>query len=1292
MITKDNLHKVLDKLGFVKSGALFLKHFPNHGCDIHVNFSEEKIVYPSNLDTGANTTTNFSQPENFVVLECVCRLLEKGYEPQTIFLEKSWTLGHTGKSGRADITVYDKDADGNPQQVYLIIECKRAGSDYKDARKEMFEDPDGKQLFSYWAQARSAKWLQLYASDYDEEKDEITFQEEVIRSYDDENVEALAKEDSSVLIFKNASTAQDAFIVWDETYSKKVYDNNIIFGSDATAYKIGNLPIKFGKLKPFRKEDGITDAFREILRHNSISDKENAFNKLLSLFICKFVDEEMHNNPDDIMYFQYVDGSDNYYKLYERLLGLFQIGMKDFLKEDVFYLENDYIRKTLDQFTGKRRNELEKELVDKFQKTKMLSCQVFAFREVYNEKLFLQNGKVLVEVVELFQNYRMAYTSKEQLLGDLFENLLNQGFKQEAGQFFTPIPITRFVWNSLPIERFLDANKLTVPRVVDFACGSGHFLTEGISAISDFYNDGKEKPIITDKDISKSFFGVDKDNRLARVSKVAMLLNGANDANIMAADGLEHDENFYQGDLHSFDILVANPPYSVDAFKTHESRKVQNAYETIKLMSFSCKDIQNVFIERMHHLLKPKGIAGIVMPSSILNGTDNASIMTREIILQNFYVRAIASFAGKTFGETNTSTIILFLEHFDFPPQKAQMLKDSVSAILNNEELTDWDDKDIFENYLRTINVEQADYERFIRKEETLFENTFAAYFKEYEKAFLEITDVKKALGKIAETEKKERAGVALKKNEKTSVAQKTDLNNGFYSFVREIEYQKLLHFALTYKEQTLLITAPTDINEQKKFLGYDFSHRRGDEGIKETEGLLSSQSKRNDESKLAWFVRKAFDGEQFTNKELGKYVNYAHTADLLSFTRPSFDLQMKVAVENKIEIKSKYPLVKLGNYVETLGGLWTGTKPPLKKVAVIRNTNFTMKGDLDLSNVAMIDVEENAFHKRKLVDGDIIIEKSGGSDSQAVGRVVLFDKIEGEYAYSNFTVRIRLVNNTFIPQYLHAYLNDYYQRGYTFQLQSGSSGLKNLDINRYLEIPVPLPSLDIQQQIVSECEKIDEEYASAQEQIEKSKSQISEAMRDVRGETRKLKDLCDAINPSKSEIKSISEDTLISFVEMASVSNDGYIETKIDRPLSELKKGSYTYFAENDIIVAKITPCMENGKCAIAQNLTNGIGFGSSEFHVFRCNEMVENRYLFAYLNRDSIRKQAVERMTGASGHRRVPIEFYEDLEIPVPSIEDQQEIVKQIETYEAAIAEAKAVMDSCAARKKMVLEKWLK
>lgn len=1255
MITKDNLLKVLDKLGFVQSGALFLKHFPNHDCDIQVDFSEGKIIYPSKLDTGANTTTNFSQPENFVVLECVCRLLEKGYEPQTIFLEKSWTLGHTGKSGRADITVYDKDAKGNPQQVYLIIECKRAGSDYRDARKEMFEDPDGKQLFSYWAQARSAKWLQLYASDYDKDKDEITFQEEVIRSYDDENVEALAKEDNSVLIFKNASTAQDAFIVWDETYAKKVYNNNIIFGNDATAYKIGNLPIKSGKLKPFRKEDGITDAFREILRHNSISDKENAFNKLLSLFICKFVDEEMHNDPDDIMYFQYVDGSDNYYKLYERLLGLFQIGMKDFLKEDVFYLENDYIRKTLDQFTGKRRNELEKELVDKFQKTKMLSCQVFAFREVYNEKLFLQNGKVLVEVVELFQNYRMAYTCKEQLLGDLFENLLNQGFKQEAGQFFTPIPITRFVWNSLPIERFLDANKLTVPRVVDFACGSGHFLTEGISAISDFYNDGKEKPIITDKDISKSFFGVDKDNRLARVSKVAMLLNGANDANIMAADGLEHDENFYQGDLHSFDILVANPPYSVDAFKTHESRKVQNAYETIKLMSFTCKDIQNVFIERMHHLLKPKGIAGIVMPSSILNGTDNASIMTREIILQNFYVRAIASFAGKTFGETNTSTIILFLEHFDFPPQKAQMFKDSVSAILSNEELTDWDDKDIFENYLRTINVEQADYERFIRKEETLFENTFATYFKEYEKTFLEITDVKKALGKIAETEKKERAGVALKKTEKTSVAQKTDLNNGFYSFVREIEYQKLLHFALTYKEQTLLITAPTDINEQKKFLGYDFSHRRGDEGIKETEGLLSSPSKRNDESKLAWFVRKAFEGEQYGYEELDKYVNYAHTSDLLGFTRPSFDLQMKLAVDVKTDISSKFPIEVLRNILFPIDGNTTKIekneiKEEGKYPVITQETENFISGYTD---------NENA-----ITDLPLIVF----GDHSCTLKYVDFPFVRG----ADGTQLLKTNQEKVLTKYLYYFLQN-------VEIENSGKYERHFKYLKEQQIPIP-ENIEIQQQIVSECEKNDEEFANAQKRIEKSKNEIGMLMKNVNGDNRTLKQIAPYSTKriSFSDVETneyISTDNMLQNCEGVRAYNG---EPNID---------SVIEYQENDILVSNIRPYLKKIWFA---NRTGGC---SPDVLVFRVKdrEKYDAHFVYYALAQDSFFEHM---MLGAKGMKmpRGDKDSILEYEIPVPPIEEQQKIVKQIGEYEAVIAEAKAVMAGCAERKKMVLDRWLR
>ena len=151
--------------------------------------------------------------------------------------------------------------------------------------------------------------------------------------------------------------------------------------------------------------------------------------------------------------------------------------------------------------------------------------------------------------------------------------------------------------------------------------------------------------------------------------------------------------------------------------------------------------------------------------------------------------------------------------------------------------------------------------------------------------------------------------------------------------------------------------------------------------------------------------------------------------------------------------------------------------------------------------------------------------------------------------------------------------------------------------------------------------------------------------------------------NPSKSEISKVPDDTIVSFVEMSSISNQGFIENKVDRPLHELRSGSYTYFKDEDIIIAKITPCYENGKCALATGLTNGLGMGSSEFHVIRCGERINNRYMFAYLNRDIIREVGESHMTGASGHRRVPDDYYKQLQIPLPPPDIQREIVAACE-----------------------------
>ena len=156
MITKDNFREVLNELGFTNTEDkdFYTKHFENVDCDLKVDFKNEKLIFPTekSFEVKDGTISNFSHPENFVVFECVARLLQKGYRPEHIELEPRWSLGHGGKSGKADICV--KNKDGSP---YLcIIECKTADGEYKKELSNM--KTDGGQLFSYWQQSKATKF------------------------------------------------------------------------------------------------------------------------------------------------------------------------------------------------------------------------------------------------------------------------------------------------------------------------------------------------------------------------------------------------------------------------------------------------------------------------------------------------------------------------------------------------------------------------------------------------------------------------------------------------------------------------------------------------------------------------------------------------------------------------------------------------------------------------------------------------------------------------------------------------------------------------------------------------------------------------------------------------------------------------------------------------------------------------------------------------------------------------------------------------------------------------------
>lgn len=184
----------------------------------------------------------------------------------------------------------------------------------------------------------------------------------------------------------------------------------------------------------------------------------------------------------------------------------------------------------------------------------------------------------------------------------------------------------------------------------------------------------------------------------------------------------------------------------------------------------------------------------------------------------------------------------------------------------------------------------------------------------------------------------------------------------------------------------------------------------------------------------------------------------------------------------------NSWQLKKLGLVCDLISGLWTGKEPPFIKVGVIRNTNFTKEGELDDSDIAYLDVEQKQFGKRKLKYGDIILEKSGGGPKQPVGRVVAFDKQEGDYSFSNFTSAIRIKNAEELDfNFLHKFLFFSYITGATEKMQSHSTGIRNLDLNAYKKIEIPVPPLPEQQRIVELLDEIFSKISKAKENAEKN-------------------------------------------------------------------------------------------------------------------------------------------------------------------------------------------------------------
>jgi len=243
MITKDNFRTVLGKLDFSQNKEIYTKKFDDFDCELKVDFKNELLIYPENkgFTVKERQTCNFKANENFVVFECVHRLLNQGYNPKHIELEPKWHVGHGASGGRADILVKD-----NEGKSLLIIECKTAGNEFTKAWNTTQTKPT--QLFSYVQQAKSTKFISLYASDFIDETIQSNYY--LINITDNEE---LLKNDPTLKGYKNATEVEDIYKVWVETYEKDfatlgLFENN-------KPYEIGKTKFSVEDLKNISSKD-----------------------------------------------------------------------------------------------------------------------------------------------------------------------------------------------------------------------------------------------------------------------------------------------------------------------------------------------------------------------------------------------------------------------------------------------------------------------------------------------------------------------------------------------------------------------------------------------------------------------------------------------------------------------------------------------------------------------------------------------------------------------------------------------------------------------------------------------------------------------------------------------------------------------------------------------------------------------------------------------------------------------------------------------------------------------------
>ncbi len=1040
MLNKKTLPDLLKTLNFDsdEDAKIWIKNFTT-GAYLKVDFDNQKLIYPTDqrFIVNGEFTTNFSSDENFVVFECVNRLFEKGYKPEHIELEPKWKLGHGASGGRADVFVRDQN-----NKPLLIIECKTAGKEFENAWKKTLNDGD--QLFSYIEQEKDVKYVCLYACSLNSELNQIIVDQKVISHKDNQKI---LDENTNLESYLRAKNVKERFRVWQQTYNLEFTESGI-FEDNVQPYQIGKDKYTLSddtRIITNADKKGKYNQFATILRKYNVSRKENAFEILVNLFLCKIVDETQ--NPTDLKFYWKGIAYDNYYDFIDRLQELYKVGMEKYLEQEITYVSNGEIEGAFWAYKNKK-NATRNTIEELFKKLKFYNDNNFGFIGVKNKEGFNKNVKIILEVTQMWQSLRLKTKEQNQFLGDMFEFFLDNGVKQSEGQYFTPVPICKFILMSLPLESMVRQN-IEPLKVIDYACGSGHFLTEYASQIEQIAKNNGQNPTSFYKEI----YGIEKEDRLAKVAKVSAFMYGFDGVNIVDSDALIENPKIKE---ESFDILIANPPFAVKEFLTTIPVEERDKYELTKTVSDinTNDDIQNFFLERAKQLLNKGGIAGIVIPNTILTNTDKVSIQTRQILLRYFNFISIVELPPSTFGKTGTNTLIIYLERKKERPEIEEHYKDRVESFFDNQITNeDFEDNILIKNYCEHNDYNHEDYLTLLNVKPTK-ELLETEIFTEYKVSF-----------------------------DKLSTDKKRKYNSNFTTYLQDIEKDKLYYFVLAFSnpKPVLIVRCPTETKDRKKFVGYEWSGSKGSEGIHYYGGdtihdintIMFNPKDRNDETKISYYIRQNFiKNEQIQElpETLAKHCSYHSLTNLLDFTGTSFNKAISLTpkkVVGSVEVVSKYPMIKLGEACDVLIGgtpsrainqyfegenLWVSISEMKGQIITTTKEKISDEG-VSKSNVKLIPKDTTLVSFKLSIGKTAIAGQDLYTNEAIAGLIPKNDSLTNQYLYQLFTN-----SNILLPESVGAKV---------FGKSLNSEYLKN-------QVKIPVPPLEIQGKIVKEIESLE--------------------------------------------------------------------------------------------------------------------------------------------------------------------------------------------------------------------------